>query len=63
MENYRVTREHIQVVLEFAACSTEPPVRVGAVNMLGVRILFDHSAPYPVTQAEQTSGKALMFYR
>jgi len=40
MENYRVTREQIQVVLEFAARSAAPPVPVGTVtNMLDARPL------------------------
>jgi uncharacterized protein (DUF433 family) len=39
MENYRVTREQIQVVLEFAARSAAPPVPVSAVNMLDARPL------------------------
>jgi uncharacterized protein (DUF433 family) len=40
MENYRVTREQIQVVLEFIARSAAPPVPVGTVmNMLDARPL------------------------
>jgi uncharacterized protein (DUF433 family) len=39
MENYRVTREQIQVVLEFAALSAAPPVPVATVNMLDARPL------------------------
>lgn len=39
MENYRVSREQIQVVLEFAARSAAPPVPVDAVNKLDARRL------------------------
>ena len=40
MENYRVTREQIQVVLEFTARSAAPPVPVGTVlNTLDARPL------------------------
>jgi uncharacterized protein (DUF433 family) len=39
MENYRVTREQIQIVLEFAARSAAPPVPVGTVNVLDARPL------------------------
>jgi uncharacterized protein (DUF433 family) len=40
MENYRVTREQIQDVLECAARSAAPPVPVGTVmNMLDARPL------------------------
>jgi uncharacterized protein (DUF433 family) len=39
MENYRVTREQIQVVLEFAARSAAPPVPVGTVSARDARPL------------------------